>query len=33
MPGFLFAVSDLHFSYAANWQIVDGLRPGPATTG
>ena len=27
MPGSLFAVSDLHSSYAANRQIVDELRP------
>ena len=27
MPGSLFAVSDLHSSYAANSQIIDDLRP------
>ena len=27
MPGSLFAVSDLHISFAANWRVVDELRP------
>ena len=27
MPGSLFAISDLHVSHAANWRIVDDLRP------
>jgi 3',5'-cyclic AMP phosphodiesterase CpdA len=27
VPGSLFAVSDLHISYAANQRIIDDLRP------